>query len=343
ILEILLLAEILGLIFLCPYTKVEESFNMQAMHDLLFLGPGNLRSFDHFSFPGVVPRTFLGALAVAFLSSPVHLILHHMSNQRPATISTPQAATKVPSVMDRLYFTQKIKVVSLLFNESLVLNVTKSFPICPCQFHLPFYLSRPLPNTFALILLLFAYTAWLDGNAFVSWMLKCSARLCTILRLITHQTHVPPQVTLGNAIIMGVASTAMSIFTTVAYDSIMWQKLVWPEGAVLFFNTVENKSSEWGTSPPLWYLYSALPRALLATALFIPVSRCLRSYLSPPFLYYTLNNGSSLSVLPYFCVPVVFIGLYSVLPHKELRFIFPALPLFNIVAGVGLSKLISIR
>jgi alpha-1,6-mannosyltransferase len=41
-----------------PYTKVEESFNMQAIHDLIFTP--TLEQFDHFAFPGAVPRSFIG-------------------------------------------------------------------------------------------------------------------------------------------------------------------------------------------------------------------------------------------------------------------------------------------
>lgn len=64
-------------LFAAPYTKVEESFNIQAVHDVLKNGiplhdTANQLAlkFDHMTFSGAVPRTFIGALSLAELTRP---------------------------------------------------------------------------------------------------------------------------------------------------------------------------------------------------------------------------------------------------------------------------------
>lgn len=64
-------------LFLAPYTKVEESFNLQAIHDILAYGiplkdAGVVLAadYDHVSYPGAVPRSLVGAVLLAGLSSP---------------------------------------------------------------------------------------------------------------------------------------------------------------------------------------------------------------------------------------------------------------------------------
>jgi hypothetical protein len=79
---VLFISLILLHLLAAPYTKVEESFTIQAIHDVLVYGvPGSVwpwkhgsggereeilqRHYDHVQFPGAVPRTFVGALGVA--------------------------------------------------------------------------------------------------------------------------------------------------------------------------------------------------------------------------------------------------------------------------------------
>jgi len=123
----------------------------------------------------------------------------------------------------------------------------------------------------------------------------------------------------------------------------------------IVFNTVENKSKEWGTHPWHWYMSSALSRSLLASPLLWPF--CLlpaqrgerreggkedKANKVMPFilpLAFLLLEMDLEPLLLLFLPIAVYLFLYSFLPHKELRFIFPALPVLNLCAAVGWARL----
>ena len=66
---------------LSPFTKVEESFNIQATHDIITSGVSfsNRTSFltanyDHVEFAGSVPRTFVGAVFLSGIAKVLQFV-----------------------------------------------------------------------------------------------------------------------------------------------------------------------------------------------------------------------------------------------------------------------------
>eukprot|EP00928_Gymnodinium_smaydae_P090638 TRINITY_DN7440_c0_g1_i1.p1 TRINITY_DN7440_c0_g1~~TRINITY_DN7440_c0_g1_i1.p1 ORF type:complete len:509 (-),score=106.13 TRINITY_DN7440_c0_g1_i1:115-1512(-) len=299
-----------------PYTKVEESFNLQAAHDILKHG-ADIASYDHLQFPGSVPRTFLGAFAAALMASPAVIArLPPLALQYAVRLALGLLSVAAHARLRRAV------TVALGVAEGRCMLV-----VVALQFHLPFYMSRTLPNTFALMLANVAYAEMILGNGYTCLaVLSAAAAIfrCDLLVMIAPMGLMllaQKRVKFVRAAATCAGAAMVAAIVSIAVDSIMWGRLLWPELEVLWFNTAENKSSDWGTSPPLWYFYSALPRALLGAAPLAALGAALERRVRAPLV-----------------VAIAFVALYSGLPHKELRFLFPALPLFNVAAAAGAAR-----
>ena len=216
-------------LYTCPHSKVEESFNLQATHDLYYhgLGPAwrslygsttnddglsssscqadysddveridnnfscssstrmsknnTLPDYDHLQFPGVVPRTFVGAF---ILSTIARLITWIIPNQIIKLSSHPMivqflirlelllfswlAHLRLSYAIERYFVVdrqQRFNNGSTKQTTTLPMMVSFYYLlITASQFHIPYYSSRLLPNTYAMILVTHAYADWLYGR-----------------------------------------------------------------------------------------------------------------------------------------------------------------------------------
>ncbi|KAG0431398.1 hypothetical protein HPB47_021814, partial [Ixodes persulcatus] len=234
---LLLLASAMHLV-VCPFTKVEESFNLQAIHDILYHRT-NISNYDHLEFPGVVPRSFVGPLLVAIFAGPWVAVSTFMGLEKIVAQYIVRAVLSTMVVFAYREFCRALQKEfgGVLTNWLTLLTVS--------QFHFVFYMSRPLPNTFALVFVLLAYSFWVE------------------------QRHVPLILSSGVAVLVFRTELASLLGTILLIELCsgrlgILKLLKWgiPTAVVL----LGKKTSPWS-----WYFYSAIPRALCSSLILIPV------------------------------------------------------------------------
>ncbi|KAF7290124.1 Mannosyltransferase [Mycena chlorophos] len=330
-------------VLLAPYTKVEESFNLHAVHDVLMYGisPSALPNYDHFVFPGAVPRTFIGSVLLAWLSKPV-IILAASFDLLASKFELQVIVRLVLATVNAIGLCFIRHAVSRRFGRPTGLYYT----LLTCsQFHVPFWMGRTLPNMLAFLPVNLAAYLLIDRapnalkpskrsvGASIALLVFSAvvfrAEIAALGAALIIQSLYAGHISFRRAFVVGAVSSLTSIGLTVAVDSYFWQQAyLWPEFHSIYFNVVEGKSVEWGVSPFHAYLTSHLPKLLL-TAL--------------PLSFFAVFSSAPRRLLPLIFPGAALTAAMSAIGHKEWRFIVYVVPTWNVVAARGLSVMFSRR
>lgn len=217
---------------------------MQAIRDILILGYGKRAMFDHLQFPGVVPRTFIGAIVISFLSSPLKVMLIEWFDMDGFTLQMAcrmvlgfvvwhSTCKLADSLLECLHATQKQDHANSsgksVVDTSTVRNLY--FLLMATSFHFPFYASRSLPNTFAVIGCNYAFSYWFSGRepmralyflCFTTLVFRCD--MLVLVGPMVLLMLLSGEISFASALPRGVLAAITSIAVTVAIDSPLWNR-----------------------------------------------------------------------------------------------------------------------
>ncbi|KAJ3344768.1 hypothetical protein HDU83_004762 [Entophlyctis luteolus] len=350
-----------------PFTKVEESFNVQALHDLFMVPFKDLGSYDHMSYPGVVPRSFIGPLAFSLISRPVIYLLTGGGRQEIARIWYLLIARGILAL---------VSVHSLRMLRMSASNVF-GYPtgimfavICYCQFHLVFWGSRFIANTFGMILANYAVACWInswpsvqeldesrekkdpsisrkpdvpfsewtmddffgDATGIIAFLIFGAIvfrlELFALLApILVSEVFITKRINWIFAFVVCVLAAVISVSATVVVDSIMWRRHGLWPELEVFRFNVLEGRSKEYGTSP-WHAYITELLPRIA-----PIASPIAA----------IGAAALPSVRAMLTPAAFFVAAMSVIGHKEWRFVMPVLPLVNLAAAVTATRVLSAR
>ena len=303
-------------LFAAPFTKVEESFNMQAMHDLLY--EKNITNFDHLQFPGVVPRTFIGPLLI---SLPIY-------GSKVLEILTKVQIQYLTRISLALHFSMALSFLTTQIKQRYGKRVSVAFLVITCsQFHLMFWGSRYLANVLAMIPFVYALGLFIVQSHRFVMIALISFAVCVFraelapmgaIMILLSSTSVKSFL---SSVIFGLICSTTFIIASVLIDTYYWQSPIWlyPELQVFLFNFAGH-ASKWGTSPFHYYFTNIIPR------------------IAPLGFLFTITRIRKAHWKLYLLI-LINLTILSFIAHKEWRFVIYVIPVLNLTASIHLAKL----
>ncbi|XP_053204498.1 uncharacterized protein LOC128389015 [Panonychus citri] len=206
------------------------------------------------------------------------------------------------------------------------------------QFYFLFNLSRLVPNSLSMFMVLVTTASWFSRRNMTFIALATitvvgfhSVTILLFIPMVFYSLVIRKTMPLGRSIIMCASVSYLTFITTSLLDSYMWGEYVWSQSK-LFKDLLNRSTIDLGFSTLTWYTLIALPRYLLFSIIFVPFAsrRCIKSAFMVSYSYLvlcSLCNYKDFDLVIY-CYPLLntcaanaiaisFYRFFTLQPHTE--------------------------